>query len=79
LAVIGRCRVVLLSFRPGHKILVIKRVREATGLGLKEAKDLVESAPRVIKDNLTIEEGEQLVMQFEWIAQVSIEPQTSPT
>ena len=42
------------------KIKVIKAVREATGLGLKEAKDLVDGAPTVIKEGLPKEEAEAL-------------------
>ncbi len=46
---------------PGdQKIKVIKVVREATGLGLKEAKDLVESAPKAVKEGLGKEEAEAL-------------------
>ena len=43
------------------KIKVIKAVREATGLGLKEAKDLVDKAPAVVKEALPKEEAEALV------------------
>lgn len=43
------------------KIQVIKAVREATGLGLKEAKDLVDSAPKTIKENMPKEDAEKLV------------------
>ena len=42
------------------KIAVIKAVRQATGLGLKEAKELVESAPKAIKEGLTKAEAEEL-------------------
>lgn len=48
-----------------EKIKVIKAVREATGLGLKEAKDLVESAPKVIKEALPKEEAEALKAKLE--------------
>jgi large subunit ribosomal protein L7/L12 len=44
-----------------QKIKVIKVVREATGLGLKEAKDLVEGAPKTVKEALPKEEAEKLV------------------
>jgi len=47
-----------------EKIKVIKVVREVTGLGLKEAKDLVESAPKAIKEGVSKEEGEALVAKF---------------
>ena len=43
------------------KIAVIKAVREATGLGLKEAKDLVDAAPKTIKENMPKEDAEKLV------------------
>ena len=42
-----------------NKILVIKAVRELTGLGLKEAKDLVDAAPKPVKEGVTKEEAEQ--------------------
>src|SRR3990170_4311286 len=41
-----------------NKILVIKAVRELTGLGLKEAKDLVEAAPKAVKEGVAREEAE---------------------
>lgn len=44
----------------GNKVSVIKAVRSATGLGLKEAKDLVESAPTLIKENINKNESESL-------------------
>ncbi|CAL4318131.1 50S ribosomal protein L7/L12 [Buchnera aphidicola] len=44
----------------GNKVSVIKAVRSATGLGLKEAKDLVESAPTLIKENINKDESESL-------------------
>ncbi len=43
-----------------EKVKVIKVVREITGLGLKEAKDVVESAPKVIKEQVSKEEAEEL-------------------
>jgi large subunit ribosomal protein L7/L12 len=43
-----------------NKILVIKAVRELTGLGLKEAKDLVDAAPKPIKEGVTREEADQV-------------------
>lgn len=51
--------VVLKSFGAA-KIKVIKAVREATGLGLKDAKDLVESAPKAIKEGISKAEAEEL-------------------
>lgn len=47
------------------KVKVIKVVREATGAGLKEAKDLVEAAPKVIKEALGKEEAEDLKKKLE--------------
>jgi len=47
------------------KINVIKAVREVTALGLKEAKDLVEGAPQVIKENVSKEEAEKIKKVFE--------------
>ena len=48
-----------------NKVAVIKAVREATGLGLKEAKDLVEGAPSVVKEGVSKEEGEELKKKLE--------------
>ena len=48
-----------------QKVKVIKVVREATGLGLKEAKDLVDSAPKVIKEAVSKEEAEALKASLE--------------
>jgi large subunit ribosomal protein L7/L12 len=48
-----------------QKINVIKVVRAATGLGLKEAKDLVDGAPKVIKDSLSKDEAEKLKKELE--------------
>ena len=47
-----------------NKIAVIKVVRDATGLGLKEAKDLVDGAPKTIKENVKKEEAEELKAKF---------------
>lgn len=49
----------------GNKIAVIKAVRTATGLGLKEAKDLVESAPAKIKEGIPKDEAEAIKKAFE--------------
>ena len=49
------------SFAAGDKIKVIKVVREITGLGLKEAKDLVEGAPKTLLKDVTQEQGTQLL------------------
>jgi len=51
---------VILKGDGGKKIQVIKAVREATGLGLKEAKEMVEGAPQTIKEGLDKEEAEKL-------------------
>ena len=48
-----------------QKIQVIKAVREITGKGLKEAKDLVEGAPQVVKENVKKEEAEELKKKLE--------------
>ena len=56
--------VVLASFGE-KKINVIKEVRAITGLGLKEAKDLVEAAPSAIKEDVNKEEAEQLKKKLE--------------
>lgn len=56
--------VVLASFGE-KKVAVIKAVREATGLGLKEAKDLVESAPAPIKEGANKAEAEELKKKLE--------------
>ena len=48
-----------------NKVAVIKAVREATGLGLKEAKDLVEGAPQVLKEGVTLAEAEELKAKLE--------------
>ena len=49
----------------GEKVKVIKVVREATGLGLKEAKDLVEAAPKVIKEQAAKAEAEDIKKKLE--------------
>lgn len=48
-----------------NKVPVIKVVREATGLGLKEAKDLVDAAPKVVKEQATKAEAEELKKKLE--------------
>ena len=49
----------------GNKIPVIKVVRDATQLGLKEAKDIVDSAPAMVKENVKKEEAEEIKAKFE--------------
>jgi large subunit ribosomal protein L7/L12 len=58
-------RLVLEGFDPARKINVIKVVRELTGLGLKEAKDLVEMAPRIVRDGLSADQAAQLKKQLD--------------
>ena len=48
-----------------NKVAVIKAVREITGLGLKEAKDLVEGAPQILKEGISKEEAEELKKKLE--------------
>jgi large subunit ribosomal protein L7/L12 len=49
----------------GNKIAVIKVVREITGLGLKEAKDLVEGAPKVLKESVSKAEADEMKKKLE--------------
>ena len=56
---------VVLTAAGGQKIAVIKVVRAATGLGLKEAKDLVDSAPGPIKEGATKDEADKLKAELE--------------
>jgi large subunit ribosomal protein L7/L12 len=56
---------VILISQGDKKIQVIKEVRSITGLGLKEAKELVESAPKAIKEGVTKEEAQKLREQIE--------------
>ena len=55
---------VVLTDAGDQKIKVIKVVRDATGLGLKEAKDLVDGAPKTIKEGASKEEAEDLKAKF---------------
>ena len=55
---------VVLTSAGDQKIKVIKVVRDATGLGLKEAKDLVDGAPKTVKENVSKEEAEDLKAKF---------------
>lgn len=55
---------VVLKDAGDQKIKVIKVVRDATGLGLKEAKDLVDGAPKTVKENISKEEAEELKAKF---------------
>ena len=56
---------VVLTEAGGQKIQVIKVVRAVTGLGLKEAKDLVDSAPKPVKEGAAQEEADQIKAQLE--------------
>ncbi len=55
---------VVLKEAGANKIQVIKVVRDATGLGLKEAKELVDGAPKTVKENVPKEEAEELKAKF---------------
>ena len=55
---------VVLTEAGDQKIKVIKVVRDATGLGLKEAKELVDGAPKTVKENVSKEEAEDLKAKF---------------
>jgi large subunit ribosomal protein L7/L12 len=63
---------VILKDYGANKINTIKAVREVTSLGLKEAKDLVDGAPKEIKENATKEEAETIKKKFDGIATVEI-------
>ena len=56
---------VMLTNAGGQKIQVIKVVRAVTGLGLKEAKDLVDSAPKPVKEGVNQEEADSIKSQLE--------------
>jgi large subunit ribosomal protein L7/L12 len=56
---------VVLADAGANKIAVIKVVRDITGLGLKESKDLVEAAPKVLKENVKKEEAEEIKKKLE--------------
>lgn len=56
---------VVLTAVGDKKVGVIKAVREATGLGLKDAKDVVEAAPKAVKEAVTKEEAEELKKKLE--------------
>jgi large subunit ribosomal protein L7/L12 len=63
---------VILKDFGANKINTIKAVREVTSLGLKEAKDLVDGAPKALKENATKDEAEAIRKKFEGIATVEI-------
>jgi large subunit ribosomal protein L7/L12 len=61
---------VILKDAGANKISTIKTVREVTGLGLKEAKDLVDGAPKPLKENISKEDAAAIVKKFDGIATV---------
>ena len=63
---------VILAATGDKKVEVIKVVRAATGLGLKEAKDLVDGAPKALKESASKEEAESIKKKFEGIATIEI-------
>ena len=63
---------VILKDFGANKINTIKAVREVTSLGLKEAKDLVDGAPKALKEGATKEEAEAIKKKFDGIATVEI-------
>jgi large subunit ribosomal protein L7/L12 len=63
---------VILKDAGANKINTIKAVREVTSLGLKEAKDLVDGAPKAIKENATKDEAEAIRKKFEGVATVEV-------
>lgn len=56
---------VILKSAGGAKLQIVKLVKELTGLGLKEAKELVDAAPKAVKEGVSKEEAESLKAQFE--------------
>jgi large subunit ribosomal protein L7/L12 len=63
---------VILKDAGANKINTIKAVREVTSLGLKEAKDLVDGAPKPIKENATKDEAEAIKKKFEGVATIEV-------
>ena len=63
---------VILKDGGANKIATIKAVREVTNLGLKEAKDLVDSAPKPLKENVSKEDAAAIAKKFEGVAGVEI-------
>src|ERR1700759_4404384 len=63
---------VILKDAGANKISTIKAVREVTSLGLKEAKDLVDGAPKPLKENISKEEAETIKKKFDGVAGVEI-------
>jgi large subunit ribosomal protein L7/L12 len=63
---------VILKDAGANKINTIKAVREVTSLGLKEAKDLVDGAPKPLKENVSKDEAEAVRKKFEGVATVEV-------
>lgn len=63
---------VILKDAGANKINTIKAVREVTSLGLKEAKDLVDGAPKPLKENVSKEDAEAVKKKFDGVATVEI-------
>ncbi|WP_089843261.1 50S ribosomal protein L7/L12 [Granulicella pectinivorans] len=63
---------VILKDAGANKISTIKAVREVTSLGLKEAKDLVDAAPKPLKENVSKEDAAAIAKKFDGIATVEI-------
>jgi large subunit ribosomal protein L7/L12 len=63
---------VILKDAGANKINTIKAVREVTSLGLKEAKDLVDGAPKPLKENISKEDAAAIAKKFEGVATVEI-------
>jgi large subunit ribosomal protein L7/L12 len=63
---------VILKDAGANKINTIKAVREVTALGLKEAKDLVDGAPKPLKENVSKEDAEAIKKKFDGVATIEI-------
>jgi len=63
---------VILKDAGANNITTIKAVREVTSLGLKEAKDLVDGAPKALKENISKEDAAAIAKKFEGVATVEI-------
>jgi large subunit ribosomal protein L7/L12 len=63
---------VILKDAGANKINTIKAVREVTALGLKEAKDLVDGAPKPLKENISKDDAEAIKKKFEGVATVEV-------
>ena len=63
---------VILKDAGANKINTIKAVREVTALGLKEAKDLVDGAPKPLKENISKEDAAAIAKKFEGVATIEI-------